>query len=237
MVVILARTVPSVRIKIVKRQIDKIMRVVNVPIKDADDLLQVIYGEVYIPNVLDSHGEWMTAWEITAMAHGFLARGDTTAVDREHNNERTGATVVESYIANEGDPIFIAGAWVVGIKLPDDMWELYLKNEINGFSFEGLVRRATELVDVEVPFTMMGETSVVEGHKHYFKVYFDDDGQFLGGETSAAIEEDGNAEPLDDHHHVIKMGTVTEDEQNHNHTFNFIDALVTEDEPHEHEED
>lgn len=200
------------------------MKVVNAPIKNDDKLLQVIYGEVYIPNVLDSHKEWMTHWEVTNMAHGFMARGDLQAVDREHDNERTGAYVVESYIANEGDPIFLAGSWVVGVKLPDDMWNLYLSGEINGFSFEGLVRRSTELFDIEVPFTMTGETSEREGHRHFFKVYFDDDGNFLGGETSAALDEDD--ELMDDHFHTITRGTVTLDTNDHNHTFNYIDALV-----------
>lgn len=204
------------------------MKVVNVPIKSDDQLLQVIYGEVYIPNVLDSHKEWMTHWEITAMAHGFMKRGDLGAVDREHNNLRTGAYIVESYVANKGDPIFIEGSWVVGVKLPDDMWDLYLSGEINGFSFEGLVKRSTELMDVEVPFTMTGETSDRNGHVHLFKVYFDDQANFLGGETSSAIDPE-TGEPVDDHFHLITLGTVTEDEEDHNHTFNFIDMLVDED--------
>lgn len=203
------------------------MIVTNVPIKDDNQLLQVIYGEVYIPNVLDSHGEWMTSWEIITMAHGFLMRGELDAVDREHDNVKTGAYVVESYIANKGDPIFIEGSWVVGVKLPDDMWELYLQGEINGFSFEGLVKRKTELVDVEIPFTMTGETSNRDGHVHKFKVYFDDNGKFLGGETSTALDEDGNQ--VDDHFHLVSRGTVTDKAEGHNHTFNFIDALVSED--------
>lgn len=203
------------------------MKVVNVPIKDDDKLLQVIYGEVYIPNVLDSHKEWMTHWEITAMAHGFMMRGDLGAVDREHNNVRTGAYIVESYIANKGDPIFIEGSWVIGVKLPDNMWELYLSGEINGFSFEGLVKRSTELTDVEIPFTMTGETSERDGHVHLYKVYFDEDANFLGGETSAAIDPE-TQESVDEHFHVIKRGTVTEDAEDHNHTFNFIDMLVEE---------
>lgn len=211
------------------------MKVVNVPIKDDDQLLQVIYGEVYIPNVLDSHKEWMTHWEITAMAHGFMMRGELDAVDREHDNVKTGAHVVESYIANKGDPIFIAGSWVVGVKLPDDMWELYLSGEINGFSFEGLVKRKTELIDVEIPFTMTGETSNKDGHVHLFKVYFDEQGNFLGGETSAALDEEGNV--MDGHFHTIKQGTVTENAQDHNHTFNFIDALVSDDDDDENQED
>lgn len=207
------------------------MKVINVPIKSEDVLLQVIYGEVYIPNVLDSHGEWMTSWEIIAMAHQFLATGDLSNIDREHDNLKTGAVLVESYVANEGDPIFLEGAWVVGVKLPDDMWNLYLENEINGFSFEGLVKRSKDLVDVEIPFSMTGETSLDDGHLHFFKVYFNSDGDFLGGETSVALDETG--EQSDEHSHKIVRGTLTEDAQGandtHSHTFNFIDALVNDD--------
>ncbi|MGI4991061.1 XkdF-like putative serine protease domain-containing protein (plasmid) [Halobacteriovorax sp. GFR7] len=210
------------------------MKVINVPIKEDNKLLQVIYGEVYIPNVLDSHGEWMTHWEITAMAHGFMANGDLTAVDREHNNVKTGARIVESYIANEGDPIFIAGAWVIGVKLPDEMWELYLSGDINGFSFEGLVHKSTALYDVEIPFTMTGETAERDGHIHLFKVYFNESGDFLGGETSAPLAENG--EILDGHYHLISRGTVTDDAEQHNHTFNFIDALVNDDDQPDNQE-
>lgn len=202
------------------------MKVVNVPIKDDNQVLQVIYGEVYIPNVLDSHKEWMTHWEITAMAHEFMRRGDLAAIDREHDNVRTGAYVVESYIANKDDPIFIEGSWVVGVKLPDEMWELYLSGEINGFSFEGLVERSTELTDVEIPFTMTGVTGERDGHIHYYKVFFNDQGDFLGGETSGAL--DSEEQVLDSHIHSIVKGTVTNDTNGHNHTFNFIDALVEE---------
>ena len=36
------------------------------------DWKQIVYAEVYAPNVLDTHGDYMTAETIEKMAHDFL---------------------------------------------------------------------------------------------------------------------------------------------------------------------
>ena len=41
-------------------------------IRKTDDELQIVYGEVYAPNVPDVHGEFMTPVEVRKMAHRFL---------------------------------------------------------------------------------------------------------------------------------------------------------------------
>src|SRR4051812_1507718 len=92
---------------------------VTVDIKKTDDERQLVYGEVYIPMVPDTHGDFMTAPNIEKAAHDFLRRGNVKSIDTEHNLDDNGSEVVESFIARSGDPDFIEGAWVVGVHIVD----------------------------------------------------------------------------------------------------------------------
>jgi hypothetical protein len=106
--------------------------------KKADDELQVAYVEAYAPGVPDSQNDFMTSDEIRLMAWKFLLDGNTKNVDREHNNQQFGAGIVESFIARDGDPDFIAGAWGVGIHVADPItWSNIKTGYINGVSLDG----------------------------------------------------------------------------------------------------
>jgi len=105
-----------------------------------DSEKRLVYAEVYLPEVEDAHGHSMTAEEIEKMAHGFLKSRRTTAIDINHdNNVDYGCVMVESFIAQKGDPTYMPGAWVGVVKVEnDEIWRKVKEGELTGFSFEGL---------------------------------------------------------------------------------------------------
>lgn len=194
-------------------------RVVN--FSKFDDEKQLAYGEVYIPMIPDSQGDFMTAEEIEKMAHGFMKSGLLRGVDTQHDLVDNGAIVVESFIARKGDPDFIEGSWVAAVWVPDDIWPLVKSGELGGFSMYGSGERVPTMITIEIPDDgiIKANTEEAEGHTHVFTLRFDDNGNFTGGETNR----------VDGHTHRITKGTVTEpandDEEGHRHRFSFVDAL------------
>jgi len=194
------------------------------PIKKFDEELQIVYGEVYAPDIPDSQGDFMTAVEVRKMAHAFLQSGQLDNIDRQHDNEKTGSGVVESFIARKGDPDFQSEAWVVGVYIPDGvLWSKVKSGEINGFSFEGLVKSTKAVIALELPEHIEGRTMVTQGHDHLYLVKIGDNGEFLGGWTS-----DDNS----GHRHQITRATVTEppegEPNGHTHRYSFTDAIANE---------
>lgn len=183
---------------------------------------RIVYAEVYAPNRPDVHGEFMTAEDIREMAHGFLASKRVDQVDTQHDNKVTsGVTVVESFIARDDDPDFIAGSWVVGVHVDDDdLWEKVKKGELNSFSVEALVIKEEVEVEIEIPEKVTGTTTEADGHSHTFEVAYDDQGNLKGGRTNV----------VDGHMHVIKTGTVTEISKGHRHKFSAVDDISIVDE-------
>lgn len=195
----------------------------RVTIKKLDARRQIAYGEVYIPYVPDSQGDFMTPEEIERVAHNFLKKGAVAAIDTEHNLTRNGSTVVESFIAREGDTDFVPGSWVLGVHIPDkEIWEKTERGDIGGFSMYGTGRRQQRLVEIDIPDdgVLIGKTAAVSGngaHDHLYALDFDDKGRFLGGETNE----------VNGHTHMIKKGTVTEPgPDGHRHRFSFLENLV-----------
>ena len=195
-------------------------------IKIAEDApeLQIVWGEVYAPDLPDTDGDYMTKEAIREMAYKFIKSNRLKSVDIQHNNKLVkGAHIVESFIARDGDPDFIAGAWVVGVHIPDkDTWGRIKKGEINGFSMEAMVMRSPNIVELDLPPIIRGHTTKGDDdHEHEYYVNFSDKGEFLGGRTSTAA---------DGHFHEVKRGTVTEyaGEPKHRHRYSSIDNLKIE---------
>ncbi len=181
-----------------------------------DEDEQIVFGEVYAPDVVDSQGDTMSAEEIKKMAYKFMEKMRVHKIDVQHNNKPSGAYVVESFIARDGDPLFIPGSWVLGVHIPDKgLWNRVKSGELNGFSFEGLVSSTPTRVKSNIPEEVKGLTDNRVGHSHAFKVKFDHEGNFLGGET----------DEVDGHKHVIKAGTVTEQSLGHTHRFSYVEGL------------
>jgi len=179
---------------------------------------QLVWAEVYAPNIPDAHGHYMSAEAIQKMAYQFMQKGALTNIDVEHNCVPSGAYVVESFIARENDPDFIPGSWVLGVHVPDNLWEQVKKGEINGFSFMGMGQLADTPVEMEVLDLIKGETTESDGHTHEFMVRYDESGNFLGGVTTPGP---------DGHSHLIKGGTRTEVVNGHSHRFSFVEGVIS----------
>ena len=109
-----------------------------VEFKKSDAKKQIVYGEVYVPNVKDTDGNFMTAETIEKMAHDFMKNSRNTQIDKNHDGYKDKGYVVESFIARKGDPDFIEGAWVVGVHIPNtEIWQQVEKGTLTGFSIEG----------------------------------------------------------------------------------------------------
>lgn len=190
----------------------------GVSIKKTDAEEQIVFGEVYAPGFPDSHGDFMKAETIKQMAYDFLRKGNQSQIDLHHTQQVSGCYVVESFIAREDDPVFIPGAWVIGVKVPDpEIWALVKKGELNGFSFDGMGLRVETTLEIDMPEVIHGLTEPVDGHVHTFEVRYSEDGAFLGGVTDQGP---------DGHTHKILRGTVTEDASGHGHRFSFVEGVL-----------
>ena len=106
--------------------------------KKSDTKKQIVFGEVYKPNVKDTDGNFMAAETIEKMAHDFLANKKNSQISKSHDGNNDKGVVVESFIVRKGDPDFVEGSWVVGVHVPDTkIWEQIEKGELTGFSIEG----------------------------------------------------------------------------------------------------
>ena len=116
----------------------KITKEYIVDFKKSDAKQQIVFGEVYVPDRKDTDGNFMTAATIEKMAHDFMAHSRNTKISKGHDGNTDKGCVVESFIAREGDPDFIAGSWVVGVHVPDaKIWKSIEAGELTGFSIEG----------------------------------------------------------------------------------------------------
>lgn len=192
---------------------------VQVGLKKFDEEMQVVWAEVYVPNVPDSQSDYMTEDEVRKMAWRFIASGAMKAIDEQHDNKKSGAIVVESFIARKDDPTFIPDSWVVGVHIPDKaLWERVKSGELNGFSLQGAAMRSKAEVELEIPEVLVGKVdSGQTDHSHDFQVQFADDGRFLGGRTGPAS--------TDLHTHAIVRGTITEVANGHSHRYSFTETI------------
>lgn len=181
----------------------------QVKIIKQDDDLRVVYGEVYAPNTLDSHGEFMLPADVAAMAHRFLKEADLSkAIDTNHDNVPNGSYPVESYIARAGDPDFAEGAWVLGVKIVDDrLWKQVKRGNISAYSFEAMVRPVEMDVDVSVIRDHVGQTEAGYGHTHLYFLQLDEMGRVVKGWTDT----------VDGHRHTIATGCRTNAVKGHAH--------------------
>lgn len=182
---------------------EKIVRIGRV-----DGEKHLIFGEVYAPNVLDTYGEFVTRDDLELMAHRFIGELENLheTIDTNHDNIPNGCYPVESFIARAGDPDFTEGAWVLGVKVADDhIWMQIKKGELNGFSFEALVRPVDVEVTIQQVRDLVGKTELADDHDHVFFVQVNDQGRVVSGQSSVDADPEGDV-----HDHRIRRATVTE---------------------------
>lgn len=197
---------------------------------------QLVWAEVYAPNLPDAHGDLMTRKEVQKLAHRFLRKAMTGAVDVQHDNNTTRPlTIVESFVAGEDSTEFIPHSWVVCCHVEDDMiWDDIKSGKLNGFSMQARVFLQDREIEFEIPAdglqgtTAEGGESGQELHTHGFTVRLASDGEFLGGDTTVT----------NGHWHPIISGSVTEGSvpegssdpvpNSHTHRFNFMELITPE---------
>lgn len=158
----------------------------NYEIKSIAEDERLVTGQVYAPNVLDSHGHFMTTPELKRVAHQFMVDGLQTSIDVQHNNITVPATIVESFIARKNDPDFEEGSWVATTKIDDPViWNAVKNGDINGYSFEILTFRDDLVVEFEYSSWYYGFTDPDphDKHDHPFMVRLDKNGEISWGQT------------------------------------------------------
>jgi hypothetical protein len=196
----------------------------NAPPKDSDQIYlklfqkatkeedQVVYGEVYVPNRVDTDHETMDEKSVEYAAWEFLSTGKTDKIDIQHDLAESGCQVVESFIARKDWEPWVEGAWVMGVKCTDSIWKAVKSGDLNGFSFYGTSKKVPARVLVEVAKQIAGVTEdnteeILPPHVHTFVINLDNKGNIVSGKTDIVME----------HSHPIIHGTATEDELDHRH--------------------
>lgn len=175
---------------------------------------RIIYAPVYTPFRVDTDGEAMAPAEVEKMAHDFLSKGRFDCIDTQHDEIKNGCLVVESFVARKGDPDFVPGEWVLGVKIVSDaIWSKVQKGELNGFSFgsDNIPTRMGFIVDLLQPIAGIGTTEKAGGplpeHDHEVIIEFTDDARIIPTETAEILG----------HTHPILRGTATEIVMDHAH--------------------
>ena len=192
-------------------------------VKDEQGFERVVLAEVLIPDTVNVYGDFHTEESIRQFAYTFAETG--FGIDIDHDNiDRTGPLlVVESFIAREADPDFIKGSWVVGVLIrDDDIWEGVVSGEINGFSYESLVKFIQVIIDLPIDRVVSGvtEPDIYDDHVHAYTVILDDDGRVISGGTNK----------VDGHEHEILVHTSTEIAMSHRHRYNILSGESVEQE-------
>lgn len=182
-----------------------------------DEELQIVWSEVYIPDLPDSHGDFMTAEDIRKMGHQFLVDGFQGNIDTQHDNDVSkGNVMVESFIAREDDPLFIPGSWVVGVHVADtETWKAIKNGELNAFSMQAMVFTEPAVLEFDAPPEVVGKTFEEASHTHRYTIRFDDEGNFMGGST----------DKVNGHAHKIEHPSVTEEANKHSHRYSFMEHV------------
>jgi len=181
-------------------------------VKKADKEEQRVWGEVYIPNRIDTHGHMMLAEDVRKLAYSFMQRTSLMrTVDTQHDNWPNGSYPIESFIVDSPHPIFEEGSWVVGIQVTDSrVWQQVKSGELAGYSFEGTAVEQEAEVEAAVLRHQFGFTEPADdGHVHKFFAALDTDGRVIGGSTDT----------VDGHKHLIRKGTATNETNDHKHRF------------------
>jgi len=149
-----------------------------VEFKKFDEAKRIVYGEVYVPWLVDSQGDFATPEDIEKVCHDFLLDGNLDCIDTQHDFQKNGCRVVESYIAKVGDPNFTHGSWVLGTKVSgDDVWNQILKGDINGYSMAGSGMRIPldETTEADLPLIFKSLDGEPSGFLAAFKKATEDE--------------------------------------------------------------
>jgi hypothetical protein len=126
-----------------RESFEEIVKSRFVPLAKAVKDEQVIIGIVLQPDVVDAHGDYMSAAVIRKAAHKFLSSyNKTVKLGVQHRNFKPKFELLESYTAPItfvlGEKTVKEGSWLVVVKVHDAaIWKKIKKGEITGFSIGG----------------------------------------------------------------------------------------------------
>lgn len=189
----------------------------QVVFKHIDEEKQLVFGEVYAPNMVDTDWEAMAPEDVEYAAHNFMKNKFIENIDVQHNGEKSGSVVVESYIVRTpDDPLYTEGAWVMAVHVTDDLWKRVKNGELNAFSFAGTSEKQTVQVVVDVATLATGKTETgqdseksLETHSHTFVIRLNEKGSVISGYTDF----------VNNHQHTIKITSATEVSMDHSHRY------------------
>jgi hypothetical protein len=120
----------------------------EVNIAKYDNEKGIAYGVIYPADEVDSQGHFATVDDLEKAAHSFIENGQQRNIDTDHSFEKVNASIVESWIAKDGDQFGKAGDWCGGIKIYDEDIKKKIKDgEIKAFSMAG----KANMSDIELP--------------------------------------------------------------------------------------
>lgn len=167
------------------------------------DYERVVMSELLVPDVPNTYGDIYTREAIKDFAYRYAMSDYVIDIDHDQENVRDKKlSVVEYFIARPGDPDFIEGSLVIGMKVHDDeVWERIVSGELNGYSFEA------EAFITEVAIQNLRERQIVgvtepdlnDGHTHEYLVILNALNHPVSGGTGVT----------DGHSHKITRHTVT----------------------------
>jgi hypothetical protein len=192
--------------------------------RDDREFERVVLAELLVPNVPNSWGDLYSPEAIKDFCYAFSLKG--FGLDVEHDEVDVAGVeffVVESFIARPGDPDFIEGSWVIGVKILDDaLWAKVLAGDINGFSFQAEVFMdpLTIIYDSEARIVSgVTEPDPLDGHTHTYTVVIGPLNTVLSGGTGST----------DNHAHSITGASVTALASGHTHRYQVIDEGADDD--------
>lgn len=192
--------------------------------RSEDDWDRVVMAEVLVPDAPNVFGDYWTEQEVMEAAYLFMKKGYIIDVDHQREDVSTlGVYVVESFIARDGDPTFIKGSWVVGMRIEDDaLWSQVLSGELNGFSYEAIVKTIAAVLEYDDDNFRSGSTEPdpFDGHSHAFAVWVDDNNRPIRGGT----------DEVDGHSHTITTHTITDAAAGHVHRYTILMEVKSNDE-------
>lgn len=185
---------------------------------DRPEWEQVVFAEVLVPETRNVFGDYWTKPNIREFAYAFMREGFGIDIDHDNVDVTGDIHVVEAFIAREGDPDFIVGSWVVGVKIEDPgIWQRILDNDINGYSYEALVSFLTASLKMDDDGVRTGvtEPDIEDGHQHSYMVLVNEDNRPIAGGTDT---QNGHSHPISTH-------TVTDEADGHTHRYQIVTGV------------
>ena len=193
-------------------------------IRDDRKYEQVVMAELLIPDTPNVYGDITTRENIREFCYQFAIQG--YGIDVNHNQiDVMGGklAVVESFIVRPGDPDFIEGSWVIGMKiLCPRLWQDVLDGTLNGFSYEAMVQMTpVNIVNYsDRQVTGVTEPDPDDGHTHNYLVMLDPLNNPISGGTDVT----------DGHRHDITTHTFTNIADGHRHRYQVLQTSLGEQE-------